>query len=593
MLEQIAEACFDGTLVAGAHFEIIGDRALLTDFAIGLCEHGARRVVVLGACGFELLQRLQPRFEASQLLLACPDRTRPPVVLDSRAGQLRFAGRARNARLLQRRLRAAQLAGGGAAIGVGAIALHLDVVRFHLQLRQRLGHALARRRGMLERVAQRRRRIDRREHLAARRFDVGLEPLDLAKRGIRRLRVALERSSRAIALLGGRGGAFAPFGGRGARRLAARLQRTQLRGHRLRPHPQRIDLLRVESNLLLAAVDLELVRVSRLASRRGAGLRFGELDPQAAEIGLDLGEPGSRRRFALARVGQPRPRRFDDLRELTILPREQHLFEPAELVAELLVALRLRRLPLQRPALLVHLEDDVVDAREVLLRGLELQLGGAPPRLVLGHAGGFFDQLTAIGRPRAEDEADLSLLDDRVSLRAKPGVHEELVHVAQPADLAVDQVLAFARAIQPPRHLDLARERLDDVIRRVAVAVAVPIAVRMRVAVPVAITVAVGVAVAAGMVVLGEGRAVQRLEHAREAQPHFGGRGRLPRVAAAEDDVLHPIAAQALGALLAHHPRDGVGDVALAAPVRADDGGDPLVEGQLRAIGERFEPVDL
>ena len=81
--------------------------------------------------------------------------------------------------------------------------------------------------------------------------------------------------------------------------------------------------------------------------------------------------------------------------------------------------------------------------------------------------------------------------------------------------------------------------------------------------------------------------------NAAESQPHFGGGGRLARVAAAEDDVFHPLAAQALGALLAHHPGDGVGDVALAAAVRTDDRGHALVEGELRPIGEGLEAVDF
>ena len=104
---------------------------------------------------------------------------------------------------------------------------------------------------------------------------------------------------------------------------------------------------------------------------------------------------------------------------------------------------------------------------------------------------------------------------------------------------------------------------------------------------------AVAVHVAVAACSLGKRRAGDGLQHAAEAQPHFGGRGRLARVAAAEDHVFHLLAAQALGALLAHHPGDGVGDVALAAAVRADDGGDALVEGQLGAIGKRFEAVDF
>jgi len=83
------------------------------------------------------------------------------------------------------------------------------------------------------------------------------------------------------------------------------------------------------------------------------------------------------------------------------------------------------------------------------------------------------------------------------------------------------------------------------------------------------------------------------VQKAAEPQPHFGGGRRLPRVAAAEDHVFHLVAAQALRALLAHHPRDGIGDIALAAAVRTDDRGHALIEGELGPIGERFEAVDF
>ena len=76
---------------------------------------------------------------------------------------------------------------------------------------------------------------------------------------------------------------------------------------------------------------------------------------------------------------------------------------------------------------------------------------------------------------------------------------------------------------------------------------------------------------------------------AAEPQPDLGGAGRLSRIRAAEDDVFHLLAAQALRALFAHDPGQGVGDVALAAAVRADNRGHPAVEGQLGAIGKRLE----
>jgi hypothetical protein len=79
----------------------------------------------------------------------------------------------------------------------------------------------------------------------------------------------------------------------------------------------------------------------------------------------------------------------------------------------------------------------------------------------------------------------------------------------------------------------------------------------------------------------------------RQLQLHLGGAGRLPRIAAAEDDVLHPIAAQALRALLAEHPGERVHDVALAAAVRPHDGGDAVVEGQLGTVGKALEAGDF
>src|SRR5262249_14715395 len=58
-----------------------------------------------------------------------------------------------------------------------------------------------------------------------------------------------------------------------------------------------------------------------------------------------------------------------------------------------------------------------------------------------------------------------------------------------------------------------------------------------------------------------------------------------------EDHVEHLLAAQALGGLLAQHPADRIDDVALAAAVRPDDGGDPAVEVELGLVGEAFETV--
>src|SRR5437764_5375097 len=80
---------------------------------------------------------------------------------------------------------------------------------------------------------------------------------------------------------------------------------------------------------------------------------------------------------------------------------------------------------------------------------------------------------------------------------------------------------------------------------------------------------------------------------AAQSQAYFRGRRRLAGVAALENDVLHLIAAQALRALLAEDPCDGINDIALAAAVGPDDSGDAAVEGKFRAVGEALEPGDF
>ena len=69
---------------------------------------------------------------------------------------------------------------------------------------------------------------------------------------------------------------------------------------------------------------------------------------------------------------------------------------------------------------------------------------------------------------------------------------------------------------------------------------------------------------------------------------------RLAIARAREDDVLHLDAAEGLGRLLAQHPRDGIGDVGLAAAIGPDDRCDAFAgELDLGAIAEGFEAEDL
>ena len=316
-------------------------------------------------------------------------------------------------------------------------------------------------------------------------------------------------------------------------------------------------------------VDVELMGVGIFANAGGVLLGLGELDADPGELSFHFGEPGHRSHLVLAGVGQTGSGRLDVLGQVAVAAGEQQLLPAPHLVAQPLEAPGLGRLALERPALLLDLEDDVVETREVLLRGVELELGGAAPRLVLGDTRSLFDQLAPIGRPRAQDHADLALLDDRVGLGTEAGVHQQLVDVAQPAMGAVDEVLALARAVEAPGDLDVA-DRLDGVEGQ-----------RCR-----------GSGGRPGDVVAARiGARWQR--HAAQPERHFRRPGGLAGIAAAEDDVLHLVAAQALGALLAEHPGERVGDIALAAAIRTDDRGHAAVEGQLGAIGERLESRDF
>ena len=56
VLEQVREAGLDCPLVPVIHFEVVRDRALLRDLAVGLRQQRARGVSVAGAGGFELLE---------------------------------------------------------------------------------------------------------------------------------------------------------------------------------------------------------------------------------------------------------------------------------------------------------------------------------------------------------------------------------------------------------------------------------------------------------------------------------------------------------------------------------------------------------
>src|SRR6516225_10901840 len=121
------------------------------------------------------------------------------------------------------------------------------------------------------------------------------------------------------------------------------------------------------------------------------------------------------------------------------------------------IALGLARLALQQ----IHLPRDfiknVIDARQVQLGVFQTSFGEPFARLELGDAGSLFDDSPSISRLAAENLPDASLLDDGIRLRPESRAHENVLDVAQAAELAIQQVLALTRAEQAPRHCDLSR----------------------------------------------------------------------------------------------------------------------------------------
>ena len=129
----------------------------------------------------------------------------------------------------------------------------------------------------------------------------------------------------------------------------------------------------------------------------------------------------------------------------------------AHFVAQLGIALGLAGLALQRIHLPRHFVEDVVDARQVQLGVFQTRFRQPLAGLELGDAGGLFDDGATVGRLAAENLSDAALLDDRVGLGPEPGAHEDVLNVAQPAKLSVQQILALAGAEQASRYSNLSR----------------------------------------------------------------------------------------------------------------------------------------
>ena len=164
----------------------------------------------------------------------------------------------------------------------------------------------------------------------------------------------------------------------------------------------------------------------------------------------------------------------------------------------------------------------------------------------LGDTRCLLENLPPVGASDGEDLVNPPLAHDGVALPAQAGVHEQLVHILKADGLLVDIILAVPAAVVAAGHHDLA--------------------------------------------------AVNGGKHPGAVVQHQGYLGEAhgaPLLRAAEDHVLHLIAPEAPGGLLAHDPADGVGNIGLSRAVGAHDGGDALAEVQNGLIRKGLKALNL
>ena len=201
-------------------------------------------------------------------------------------------------------------------------------------------------------------------------------------------------------------------------------------------------------------------------------------------------------------------------------------------------------LALERAQLATNLAEQVLEAQQIGLGGVEPTLGLLLALAILEDAGGLFDDAAPFLGPGVEHSVDLALADDDVLLTADTGVGQQFLDVEQAARHAVDGVLAVPVAEQDAGQGDLVE--LD----------------RQQ-----------------------TGRVVER-------EADLGPPERRTLLGSGEDHVVHLLGAHRLRCLGAEHPGDGVDDIRLARAVRADDHRDPWFEVHDGRVGERLETFE-
>ena len=192
----------------------------------------------------------------------------------------------------------------------------------------------------------------------------------------------------------------------------------------------------------------------------------------------------------------------------------------------------------------IQLAQDIFDPRQVFTRVRKTALGLASALLVFRNAGRLFEKNAQLLGPGFDDAADHALTDDRVGARSETGAEKNILNIASPYHLVVDQIRRRAVACE---------HAFDGDLR-----VLTPLSARAP------------------------GRIVEYQFHARAS-------GRFAQTGAVENHVLHRLAAQFGRFGFAKHPARRVDDVRFAATVRADDTDQLAGNGEVRRVNEGLE----
>ena len=162
---------------------------------------------------------------------------------------------------------------------------------------------------------------------------------------------------------------------------------------------------------------------------------------------------------------------------------------------------------------------------------------------MLEHASGFFNKRTTLLWPRLQNLRKPALADDDVHLAANAGVAEEFLDIHEADARTVDFVLTCAVAVHATRDRDF---------------------LILNGKCPIGI--------------------VDGKSYLRAPQGLSPGSSR-------EDNIFHFAAAEGLGGVLAHNPREGIDDIRLTRSIRADNCADAGLKFHCRRRSKGFKAL--